>query len=646
MQRKKDIVAEIREKCTKAIWITEKGKIFAETFTPEFPLTQEFLGVVAEPLSRPKHIHEYHITQYSLHAACALGLGAEKIIAGLAHLSKTPVPDKIKTAIQAAADTYGRVKIVLTHNRHFIESDYPETLRLLRDDDVLRASQKRVSERKEPERKMTKIEREKHRLRRELADTPEAERSTPLEAENRIEIDRDSLEDVRKRCIDLEYPVLEEYNFKQDTTTPSAEIHLRPTTLIRDYQEHSLRKMFVGDHARSGIIVLPCGAGKTLVGIAAACTIQKSVLIICTSGVSVEQWRKEFLKYTAIDPQNIARFTSESKERTCMTSQIIITTYNMLLYSKERSANTTRILDEIYSRQWGLLILDEVHVVPARTFRNVLTAISVHCKLGLTATLLREDEKIEDLNFLIGPKLHEANWHDLATRGHIAAVACTEFWCPMPACFYREYLQETPKRRRLLYMMNPTKFSVCKHLIEKHERQGDKVIVFSDNLFALKRYAIRLKKPYIYGPTSQPERLLILSEFQKNPKVNTIFLSKVGDTSIDIPEANCLIQISSHYGSRRQEAQRLGRILRAKKMPVGGHNAFFYSLVSKDTAEMYYSARRRQFLIDQGYAFTIVPDGHKHNSVSEDVNEELLKEVLMIPESEELEEAEEPQKHF
>lgn len=217
------------------------------------------------------------------------------------------------------------------------------------------------------------------------------------------------------------------------------------------------------------------------------------------------------------------------------------------------------------------------------------------------ATLVREDDKIDDLNYLIGPKLYEANWMDLAKDGHIANVQCAEVWCPMTPEFYREYLREKSRKRMLLYCMNPNKYQACQFLINYHEARGDKIIVFSDNVYALEAYAKKLKKAYIHGGTAQIERMRILQNFQHNPlsmssnlrvltiqvadlhpTVNTIFLSKVGDTSIDLPEATCLIQISSHFGSRRQEAQRLGRILRAKRRNDEGFNAFFYSLVSRE----------------------------------------------------------------
>jgi DNA excision repair protein ERCC-3 len=223
------------------------------------------------------------------------------------------------------------------------------------------------------------------------------------------------------------------------------------------------------------------------------------------------------------------------------------------------------------------------------------------------------------LNFLIGPKLYEANWMDLAKKGHIANVQCAEVWCPMTPEFYNEYLRETSRKRMLLYIMNPNKypsliswlicrFQACQFLIDYHEKRGDKIIVFSDNVYALQMYAKYLKRLFIYGATPQQERMSILENFRYNEVVNTIFLSSVGDTSIDLPEATCLIQISSHYGSRRQEAQRLGRILRAKRRNDEGFNAFFYSLVSKDTQEMFYSTKRQAFLVDQGYAFKVITE--------------------------------------
>ncbi|KAF3920208.1 hypothetical protein AA313_de0206125 [Arthrobotrys entomopaga] len=426
------------------------------------------------------------------------------------------------------------------------------------------------------------------------------------EAVHSFEVRAEGVEKVQKQCLTLGYPLLEEYDFRNDSRNANLDMDLRPQAQIRHYQEKSLSKMFGNGRAKSGIIVLPCGAGKTLVGITAACTIKKSVVVLCTSSMSVVQWRNEFLKWSTINPDQIAIFTAENKERFRGDAGIIVTTYSMVTNSRTRSHDSQKMMDFLMGREWGLLLLDEVHVVPANIFRKVIHSIATHAKLGLTATLLREDDKIQDLNFLIGPKLYEANWMELSEQGHIARVQCAEVWCPMTTEFYQEYLNETPRKRALFYIMNPRKFQACQFLIDYHEKRGDKVIVFSDNVFALAAYARKLNKPYIYGGTPQQERLNILQNFQKNELINTVFLSKIGDTSLDLPEATCLIQVSSHYGSRRQEAQRLGRILRAKRRNDEGFNAFFYSLVSKDTAEMYYSSKRQAFLVDQGYAFKVI----------------------------------------
>jgi DNA excision repair protein ERCC-3 len=410
---------------------------------------------------------------------------------------------------------------------------------------------------------------------------------------------------VAKQCLDIGYPAVSEYDFEGDTVNANLPIDLKASTSIRPYQEKALSKMFGNGRGKSGIIVLPCGAGKTLVGITAACHIKKSVIVLCTSAMSTHQWANEFRKWAEIEQQDIAIFTADSKATFPRESGVLVTTYSILTSSSKRAYDTNQVMEWIENREWGLMILDEVHVVPAKMFRKVGN-ISAHCKLGLTATLLREDDKIGDLNFLIGPKLYEANWMELADQGHIAKVQCAEVWCPMSMEFYLEYQKESNRKRALYYMMNPIKYQVCQYLIDYHEARGDKIIVFSDNIFALRHYAVSMKKYFISGDTSESERIDVLNKFQNEDSVRTLFLSKVGDTSLDLPEATCLIQISSHYGSRRQEAQRLGRILRAKRRNDEGFNAFFYSLVSKDTNEMHYSAKRQAFLIDQGYAFKTI----------------------------------------
>lgn len=615
---------------SRPLWISPAdGRIILESFSPLAEQAQDFLITVAEPRSRPSHIHEYSITSYSLYAAVSVGLETDDIISVLNRLSKTPVPESFLKFIRDATIKFGKVKLVLKHNRFFVESTQADILQMLLRDPVIG-----------PLRILPEHEKESNQAAEAAGEqggnsatgngatdnpvTANTNGQNPsdvfasavgksaedddddIDAVHLFEIASDSVEIVKRRLYEIEYPVLEEYDFRNDNINAPLDIDLKPSTQIRPYQEKSLSKMFGNGRARSGIIVLPCGAGKTLVGITAACTIKKSVIVLCTSSVSVMQWRQQFLQWCTIQPENIAVFTSDNKEMFSTDAGLVVSTYSMVANTRNRSHDSQKFMDFLTSREWGFIILDEVHVVPAAMFRRVVSTIAAHSKLGLTATLVREDEKILDLNFLIGPKLYEANWMELAQKGHIANVQCAEVWCPMTAEFYQEYLRESARKRMLLYIMNPTKFQACQFLIHYHERRGDKIIVFSDNVYALQEYALKLGKPFIYGSTPQQERMTILQNFQHNEQVNTIFLSKVGDTSIDLPEATCLIQISSHYGSRRQEAQRLGRILRAKRRNDEGFNAFFYSLVSKDTQEMYYSTKRQAFLVDQGYAFKVI----------------------------------------
>ncbi|WPK25692.1 hypothetical protein PUMCH_003017 [Australozyma saopauloensis] len=643
---------------SRPIWISPlDGRIILESFSPLAEQAQDFLITVAEPRSRPSHIHEYAITLYSLYAAVSVGLETDDIISVLNRLSKTPVPDSFLKFIRDATVKFGKVKLVLKNNKYFVESAHADILQMLLKDPVI--GPLRVNSAASDASKSNNLLSEQAPTQGDLAipgtkKKPEDgnknvedifasvvgksaadDEDDDLDKVHSFEIASDTVEVVKRRCHEIEYPVLEEYDFRNDNLNANLDIDLKPSTQIRPYQEKSLSKMFGNGRARSGVIVLPCGAGKTLVGITAACTIKKSVIVLCTSSVSVMQWRQQFLQWCTIQPENVAVFTSENKEMFSSEAGLVVSTYSMVANTRNRSHDSQKVMDFLTGREWGFIILDEVHVVPAAMFRRVVSTIAAHAKLGLTATLVREDEKIYDLNFLIGPKLYEANWMELAQKGHIANVQCAEVWCPMTAEFYQEYLRETARKRMLLYIMNPTKFQACQFLIHYHEKRGDKIIVFSDNVYALQEYALKLGKPFIYGSTPQQERMTILQNFQHNDQVNTIFLSKVGDTSIDLPEATCLIQISSHYGSRRQEAQRLGRILRAKRRNDEGFNAFFYSLVSKDTQEMYYSTKRQAFLVDQGYAFKVIthlsgmeqlPDLAYANSRE---RRELLQQVLL-----------------
>ncbi|KAL3800007.1 hypothetical protein ACHAWO_004685 [Cyclotella atomus] len=619
-------------------WTCPDGTIYLEAFHDLYPKAYDFLVAIAEPVARPEHIHEYKLTPYSLYAAVATNIETESIVRVLNRFSKNALPEGVAKFIRECTKRYGKAKLVLKHNKFYVESEYASVLRELLRDDLI--SQARVAKETDgggntaggvnnPDgfvvhTKAEEMEENLRMLREMDGDSSDDEEDEDGDGKKKaaakttvsFQVKGDSVEVVKRRAIDLDYPLMEEYDFRNDKVNPDVPMDLKPHTRIRRYQERSLSKMFGNGRARSGIIVLPCGAGKTLTGVTAAQTIKKSVVCLCTNAVSILQWKYQFQLWTNIPNENICVFTSDKKDDIppeSMGGCVLVTTYTMISYGGQRSDKSAEVMNAIRSREWGLLLMDEVHVVPAKMFRRVIGSVKAHCRLGLTATLVREDDLISDLNFLIGPKLYEANWMDLTTQGYLANVQCVEVWCPMTGPFMREYLMaDNGRLKQLLYVMNPAKLRATEFLVRFHEERGDKIIVFSDLVYSLKLYAAMLKRPMIYGETSERERQAILGTFRTSDALRTICISKVGDTSIDLPEANVIIQVSSHFGSRRQEAQRLGRILRPKSYTQqdgsnrSSFNAFFYTLVSTDTQEMFYSTKRQQYLIDQGYTFKIV----------------------------------------
>ncbi|CAG5097082.1 Oidioi.mRNA.OKI2018_I69.XSR.g14925.t1.cds [Oikopleura dioica] len=667
---------------SRPIYISPDGHIFLEAFSPVYQHARDFLIGIAEPICRPENVHEFKLTPYSLYAAVSVGLETNEIIEYLQRLSKTSIPDEIIEFIKLCTLSYGKVKLLLKENRYFIESSHIEVIQKLLADPVISSCKISEAQQTEFEAKQgLQYVKPAHgddgrladggvapEFRKEGGEEGQSETTVPEdigqfynqldkdldEKEDRMkksqvwqfEVEKAKIEEVQRRCIALEYPLLAEYDFRNDKNIPDLPIDLKPTTTLRPYQEKSLKKMFGNGRARSGVIVLPCGAGKTLTGVTACTTVRKRCVVLCTSGVAVEQWKNQFKMWSTATDDMICRFTSDAKDKPHAGSSIVISTYSMMGHTMKRSYEAEKLMEWLRNQEWGMIVLDEVHTIPAKQFRRVLTVISAHCKLGLTATLVREDDKITDLNFLIGPKLYEANWMELWNNGYLARVQCAEVWCPMAPEFYREYLNCKTRKRILIYVMNPNKFRACEFLVRYHEARKDKIIVFSDNVFALVEYAKKMGAPFIHGPTAQHERMKIIQNFKYNPAFPTIFISKVGDNSFDMPDANVLIQIASHGGSRRQEAQRLGRILRAKKGSNPNEvNAYFYSLVSQDTKEMAYSTKRQRFLVNQGYAFKIITElpGLKEDmSLSFSTREEqqvLLQRVLAANDADADEEA-------
>lgn len=438
---------------------------------------------------------------------------------------------------------------------------------------------------------------------------------------------------------------LPDFYYNSDTTCNRLELPLQPNVEIRPYQREALEAIVDTTNpdpkqhfARSGIIVLPCGAGKTLTSILVANAIQKPILVVCSTIIAAEQFSKEFLRFTSLMASKTGMFAGAKKWPYNGPAGVLFTTYTMLVDNKSRTADSKRMSNFIDKTEWGLIILDEVHCVPANNFAKAIAKIKAKVRLGLTATMLREDEKIGDLETLVGPTLYHAKWKELADKGYIAKVICTQVESDMNPYIQRAHdgvqtqgglLGHGHHLKSLLAILSPTKMQICQRLIQYHEAKGDKVLVYCDHIDALKLYAEKVNRPFIYGGTPTEEARQLLSRFQidvpsvekeedltwnqiatrrslKAKQINTLFLSRIGDTSLDLPAATVLIQVSSHFGSRRQEAQRLGRVLRAKKRNEKGFYSRFYTLVTNATHEMSFSEKRRQFLEeDCGYGYQI-----------------------------------------
>ena len=457
----------------KAIYCGKDGHIFLETFTKYYKEISDFLIAIGEPLHRTKNIHEFVLTPYSLYAAASMNIKTSDILSILSNISKNELPRELIGNIKKNTETYGKAKLILLNNRYFIECSSEDIKKkILGISDIYKSYISIYEKKKELNTKLnTKpIENENSQkfipthniqnselskgLQKMIEETKNEEEidDRPSSGINYFEIDPKDIEEVKKKCIDYQYPLLEEYDFKNDILPP-LDITPKFKSPTRGYQEKALGIMFSNERARSGIIVLPCGAGKTLVGILATCTIKKNTVILCNSSVSVEQWYREVKNWAIVKPEsNVVRMTSKKRDKIWdmkKSGGILIGTYTMMGFTGKRSAETEQDIKNIKETEWGLMILDEVQVVPAQMFRNILTIIKSHCKLGLTATLVREDERIKDLHFLIGPKHYEANWNDLQRDGYLARVKCIEIWCEMSVDFYEEYLKaERDNRRR------------------------------------------------------------------------------------------------------------------------------------------------------------------------------------------------------
>jgi DNA excision repair protein ERCC-3 len=365
---------------------------------------------------------------------------------------------------------------------------------------------------------------------------------------------------------------------------------------VRDYQRDAAEIFYAGGEVRggSGVIVLPCGAGKTIVGIAAMALLQRSTLVLTTSITAVKQWRRELLDKTDLREDQVAEYTGETKD----IAPVTLATYQILTHRPDKKEEFPhfKIFDQ---HDWGLIIYDEVHLLPAPVFR-VTAQIQARRRLGLTATLIREDGREEDVFSLIGPKKFDVPWRELETRGWIAEADCSEIRVALPEALRMDYAVAEWRNKYRIASENPVKDDVVGHLLERYH--GSRVLIIGQYLKQLRRLSKRFGIPLITGQTGSPEREDLYNRFRRG-EVRNLVLSKVGNFAIDLPDANVLIQVSGTFGSRQEEAQRLGRILRPK---ATGEIAHFYTLVTRDTRELDFAHHRQLFLAEQGYSYSIL----------------------------------------
>ncbi len=369
---------------------------------------------------------------------------------------------------------------------------------------------------------------------------------------------------------------------------------------MRDYQQSAVAAFYAGGDARggSGVIVLPCGSGKTIVGLAALAALGTETLILTTSTTAVEQWRREILDKTDLDPDLIGTYTGDSKTL----APVTLATYQIVTYRPKKDGEFPhfQLFDK---RDWGLIIYDEVHLLPAPVFR-ITADIQARRRLGLTATLVREDHREEDVFSLIGPKKYDVPWRVLESKGWIAEARCHEIRLGMPADLRMEYALAEWREKFRLASENPAKDELVATLLEQHDGPDDRVLIIGQYLKQLRRLAERFEVPLITGQTPNAEREELYDSLRRGT-LRRLVLSKVGNFAIDLPDANVMIQVSGTFGSRQEEAQRLGRILRPKE---GERPAQFFTLVSRDTREMDFAHHRQLFLTEQGYNYEILDE--------------------------------------
>ena len=553
--------------------------VLLEVDSPLYEGARDALATFAELEKSPEHIHTYRITPLSLWNAAAAGMEVGGILAALDEYTKYDVPQNITAEITDYVSRYGRVKLMKGADLKPGSAD-DNDLVLHAEDPVLMAE-------------ITHNESVKNLL------------GKPIDPQT-IAVPYQLRGHIKQALIKIGFPVEDLAGYVSGS---HLEIAHRPVTLsgspfdLRDYQRDAADVFHLGGDVRggSGVIVLPCGAGKTIVGLGILFETQCHTLILSTNTIAVRQWIDEFLDKTTIAPEDIGEYTGDRKE----IRPITVTTYQILTYRKRKSEDFVH-LGLFSEMDWGLIIYDEVHLLPAPVFR-MTAEIQGKRRLGLTATLVREDGREDDVFSLIGPKKYDVPWRELEAQGWIATAECTEIRVDLPEHLRMSYAVASARQKFRIASENPDKFPIVCELIKRHE--GDQILVIGQYIEQLKGIATSLNAPLIMGQTPNLERGKLYEQFRQG-NIKLLVVSKVANFAIDLPDANVAIQISGTFGSRQEEAQRLGRILRPK---TDGSLAHFYSIVTRDSRDQEFAINRQLFLTEQGYRYTIRYD-HEYNA--------------------------------
>ena len=558
--------------------------ILVEVASPRYTEARDALVAFAELVKSPEHVHTYRITPLSIWNACAAGEKADQIVDRLRSLSRYPVPEHVVTEIDDLAGRFG--SLTLVHG--------PSGLELRCRDAGLAAL----------------ISSDRHTgplLGERLSETSFV---LPAHARGQIKL----------FLIRLGYPVEDRAGYSGGEHFP---VILRSATrsrgapfAARPYQREASEAFHVqgSEQGGSGVIVLPCGAGKTIVGMLCMGLLQTSTLVLTTCVTAVRQWIAELVDKTDIDPGSIGEYTGLKKE----VRPITVATYQMLTHresARSRAARAESVAasdgaslepSESYphlalfgQRDWGLIIYDEVHLLPAPVFQ-ITASLQARRRLGLTATLVREDGKEDDVFALIGPKKYDVPWKEMEKQGWIARAICTEVRVALPERMRLSYALADARTKFRMASENPAKMAQVQEILAAHP--GEPALVIGMYLDQLAAVAGPLGLPVITGATPQRVRDRLYADF-KSGSIRVLAVSKVANFAVDLPEASLAIQVSGTFGSRQEEAQRLGRILRPKEL---SNQAFFYSLVSRDTVEQDFALKRQLFLCEQGYGYRIV----------------------------------------